>query len=328
MILKSYIIEKDLTILNKYSSILAYGTNAGIKDDLKTKVKNNHKNIEIINLFEDFILKNKTIFYDTITNQSLFFDKKIIFINNASEKIFDTLENHLKIKNVQIYIFTENLDKKSKLRKLFEAEKDLAVFACYEDNERSLLDYIKNQLSEYKGLTGEMCNFIISNCNTSRKEVQNEIEKIKILFSNKIIEKSKLFSLLNQKENTNFDEVRDRALAGEKSKLNKNLSEIDLLNEECFFYLNNLGFRIQRLIDIKNTINENKSSFELDDIDNIKPPIFWKDKPIFIKQLRNLSLKKLNEIYTKINTTEILMKKNSQINNSVLIKNLLINIAK
>ena len=235
------------------------------------------------------------------------------------------MENNLKVENVKIYIFAENLDKKSKFRKLFETEKELAIFACYEDNERSLLDYIKNELSEYKGLTGEICNFIISNCNTSRKEVQNEIEKIKILFSDKIIEKNKLFSLLNQKENTNFDEIRDKALAGERSKLNKSLSEIDILNEECFFYLNNLGFRIQRLIDIKNSIGESKGSSELD---NIKPPIFWKDKPMFINQLRNLSLNKLNEIYTKINTTEILMKKNSQINNAVLIKNLLIDIAK
>jgi DNA polymerase-3 subunit delta len=325
VILKSYIVEKDPSILNNYSSILAYGTNAGIKDDIKSKIKNSHLDVEIINLFEDFILKNKTIFYDTISNQSLFFDKKIIFINNASEKIFDSLENHLKIENVQIYIFAENLDKKSKLRKLFETEKDLAALACYEDNEKSLLDYIKNELREYKGLTGEICNFIISNCNTSRKEVQNEIEKIKTLFFDKIIEKNKLFSLLNQKENTNFDEIRDKALAGEKSKLNKSLSEIDILNEECFFYLNNLGFRIQRLIDIKNIIGESKGSYELD---NIKPPIFWKDKPMFINQLRNLSLNKLNEIYTKINTTEILMKKNSQINNAVLIKNLLIDIAK
>ena len=65
MILKSYIIEKDLTILNKYPSILAYGTNAGIKDDLKSKIRNNYKDVEIINLFEDFILKNKIINYLT-----------------------------------------------------------------------------------------------------------------------------------------------------------------------------------------------------------------------------------------------------------------------
>ena len=46
MILKSYIAEKDLTILNKYSSILAYGTNAGIKDDLKSKIKNSYKEVK------------------------------------------------------------------------------------------------------------------------------------------------------------------------------------------------------------------------------------------------------------------------------------------
>ena len=49
MILKSYIIEKDLTILNKYPSILAYGTNTGIKDGLKSKIKNSYKDAEIIN---------------------------------------------------------------------------------------------------------------------------------------------------------------------------------------------------------------------------------------------------------------------------------------
>ena len=59
MILKSYIIEKDLTILNKYPSILAYGTNAGIKDDLKSKIRNNYKDVEIINLFENIILLSK-----------------------------------------------------------------------------------------------------------------------------------------------------------------------------------------------------------------------------------------------------------------------------
>ena len=142
MILKSYIVEKNLTTLDEYSKVLAYGSNAGIKDDLKKKIKNNNKDIEIINLFEDLILKDKEIFYNNVSNQSLFFNKRIIFINNASDKIFDILEGHLKKDNIKIYIFAENLDKKSKLRKLFETKKDLAIFACYEDNERSLLDYI------------------------------------------------------------------------------------------------------------------------------------------------------------------------------------------
>ena len=76
MILKSYIIEKDLTILNKYSSILAYGTNAGIKDDLKSKIRNNYKDVEIINLFEDFILKIKQYFTILFQINHYFLKKK------------------------------------------------------------------------------------------------------------------------------------------------------------------------------------------------------------------------------------------------------------
>ena len=39
MILKSYIIEKNINELTKFRSALLYGENDGIKDDVKTKLK-------------------------------------------------------------------------------------------------------------------------------------------------------------------------------------------------------------------------------------------------------------------------------------------------
>ena len=44
MILKSYIIEKDLNILDKYQAVLMYGENEGIKDDVRNKLKAKNKN--------------------------------------------------------------------------------------------------------------------------------------------------------------------------------------------------------------------------------------------------------------------------------------------
>ena len=35
MILKSYLVEKDITILDKYFITLIYGENIGMKDDIK-----------------------------------------------------------------------------------------------------------------------------------------------------------------------------------------------------------------------------------------------------------------------------------------------------
>ena len=76
MILKSFIVEKNINSLDLYTSVLIYGVNAGIKDDLKLKIKSLNKDAEIINLFEDFILKNKSVLYENILNRSLFSKKK------------------------------------------------------------------------------------------------------------------------------------------------------------------------------------------------------------------------------------------------------------
>ena len=324
MILKSFIVEKNIKSLDFYTSVLVYGVNTGIKDDLKAKIKSLNKEAEIISLFEDFILKNKNVLYENILNQSLFSKKKIIFINNGTDKLLNDIEEFLENESVKIFIFSDNLDRKSKLRNTFEKNEKLAIFACYEDTEKTLVNYINNDLKDYKGLTGEICNLIIANCNMNRKDIKNELEKIKTLFQNKQINSNKLLELLNQKSNINFDEIRDKALVGEKEKVNKLLSQIDLLNEESFYYLNSMSSRIQKLIDIKNNLSSQNIEEE---INNLRQPIFWKDKPIYIKQLKKWSLKKLIKIYSKINTAETLMKKNSYINNSIIIKNLLTDIS-
>ena len=59
MILKSYIIEKNVELLNNYQATLLYGENNGLKEDIKLKIKNLNKNAEIINFFEEEILKKK-----------------------------------------------------------------------------------------------------------------------------------------------------------------------------------------------------------------------------------------------------------------------------
>jgi len=60
----------------------------------------------------------------------------------------------------------------------------------------------------------------------------------------------------------------------------------------------------------------------------MRPPIFWKDKPILLQQLEKWSLQKLNRASLRIGAAEVLMKKNSQIKNSIIIKDLIITFVK
>jgi DNA polymerase-3 subunit delta len=327
MILKSYVVEQNLNILDRYQAILLYGENEGIKDEIKAKIKKLNKESEVINFFETEIIKNKDILYKNIVNDSLFNESKVIFIQLATDKILGEISECLDKKNkTKIFIFSENLEKKSKLRSLFEKKKDLAVLACYEDNERTLINYITKTLEGFKGLTGELINLIITNSGYNRKIIQSELVKVKSLFLEKKIDKKCLLKILNIKNNTRFEEIRDGVLSGQKNKLNTLLSETDLLVDDSYFYLNNINYRIQNLIEIQK--NKGKLKGYESALENFKPPIFWKDKPVYIQQLEKWSLKKLYKAAYKISEAEVLMKKNSQIRNDIVIKNLMISLSR
>ncbi len=324
MILKSYIIEKDYSILNKFKSVLMYGENHGIKDDIKEKIIKESKDTEVINLFHDEIYNNNKILNNYISNSSLFSQKKIIFIHEVSDKIFEEIFealNDLK-EDVKIFIFSNQLEKRSKLRAYFEKTKDLGIIPCYQDNEITLRNYINLSLKTFKGLTPEITNLIIVNSNKDRKTIKSEIKKIKSFFNNKLINKNELEELLNIKTNSNFNEITDAALNGDKISLNKLMGEVEFLQEETFFYLNSISSKIFKLLEIK--LNSTNTQNEIELVESTKSKIFWKDRPIFLAQLKKWNHSKLEKALKKIIDIELMMKSNSLIKKDVLIKDLLI----
>ena len=326
MILKSFLIEKNISQLNEYNVNLVYGENLGLKDDIKNAVKIHFKGYEQISFNQDEIIKNNKLLNEQIYNVSLFSKKKIIFLNEISDKIKDLLIEFIEKPNldVKIFLFAQNLEKKSLIRKLFEKEKKLGIIACYQDNERTLADYIRKKLEGYNGLTQQIVNFIINNSGLDRKTISNEIDKIKSLFLDKKIKIEKLPELLNNNNNLDFNDVRDSCLEGNREKLNNNLSNVIFQNENSYFYLSVLITRIEKLIKLNDELKIEKSLERA--IDKIKPPIFWKDKPIFLKQIRIWNKKKLIDAKKMLFDTEINIKKNGNSNNTILIKNLVINL--
>ena len=88
MILKNFIIEDNISLLEQYNFLLMYGENDGFKEDMKDKIKETNKDSEIIILFQEEILINKNILIDQINNSSLFNSKRIIFLHEITDKVF------------------------------------------------------------------------------------------------------------------------------------------------------------------------------------------------------------------------------------------------
>ena len=69
-----------------------------------------------------------------MNNISLFAENKIFFINNCTDKILKVRE-YFEKNLIIIHFFFKILDKKSKLRSLYEKSKKYASIACYQDNQ-------------------------------------------------------------------------------------------------------------------------------------------------------------------------------------------------
>ena len=323
MIYKSYLIENNLSSI-KENLILFYGENLGLKNDLKNKIKDFNTNALIINLNQEEILADENKFFNELFNKSLFEDTKIFFINQTNDKILELIKDiDGKGDAPKIFLFSELLDKRSKLRSYFEKSNTVGIVPCYADNEISLKKIILGKLVGYTGLSGQNLNMIIENCGLDRSKLNNELDKISTFFENKIIDTNKLEILLNLKVNDSFDLLKDQALLGDKTKTNKLISNTIFENEKNIFYLNLINQRLIKLLEVAEITKEGNID---NAISKIKPPIFWKDKAIFSLQARKWDRKKVKKMLNQTYNIEIKMKSSSQITPGLLIKKLLVDI--
>ena len=121
MIIKTFEINKIQQDINFY---LLYGKNEGLKSECINEIIKS-TNSKILNYDEKEIQDDKEIFYENILSGSLFENKKIIIINRATDKIYDTISELIEknISDVKILLNSGILEKKSKLRSLFEKKK-------------------------------------------------------------------------------------------------------------------------------------------------------------------------------------------------------------
>ena len=325
MILKSFEVEKNIKILLKYRIMLIYGENIGLKESFKEKIISLLKDAEIVNLYNEDISKNKDIIINEAKNISLFTKNKVIIFNQASDKVLSDIQYILKNeKQTNIILFADILEKKSKLRSFFEKEKTIALIPCYSDNEITLRRLVQSELKDYKNLNNDVVTMVINYSNLDRKNIMSNLEKIKIYFEKRILSQNELETLLNTDRNEFFENIRDAALNGEKSRLNGLFDNFVFNKEETFLYLNAIN---QRLIKIKEIQDQNDMHNNLElALNKMRPPIFWKDKPTYMKLLKKWDKKRVLEAIIYLGKIEKEIKNNSSIDQLAIVKNSITNI--
>lgn len=323
MIYKSYQVEQNISFI-KEKLVLIYGENLSLIDELKNEIKSTHKNFEINSYFQEDIVKNQESFFQNILNLSLFEKNKVFFINNATDRILPLVkEIENKIDKQKIFLFSELLDKKSKIRNHFEKSKNTGIVPCYIDNEITLKKIIIEKLKHFKNLNTTNINIILENSNLNRMKLKNELKKILVYFSNKELQRDKLESLLNLRENENFNDLKDEAIMGNVNKTNELINDTVLEPEKNILYINIINQRFNKILE---ALYKSEESNLEKAIDSLKPPVFWKDKPKFRIQAQKWNLRKIREMLKITYNLELKIKSNYLLNHNILIKKLLIDV--
>ena len=143
MIIKSFEVKNNI----KNSIYLFHGQNDGQKEDLiEELIKPNFKE-STYTYYEKEVLNNLDNFYSLIFTNSFFDENKLIIIKDVSDNIRFEIESIIekKINNILIILISSILDKKSKLRNLFEKDKNLISVPFYLDNNQTLLNFLRRK---------------------------------------------------------------------------------------------------------------------------------------------------------------------------------------
>ena len=222
MIIKTFELVK--INLKKKNLYLLYGSNEGFKKEvIEQQFKKSFS--ESTYLFEESeVLQNKDSFFNSILSNSFFEKEKLIIISRVTDKMKDVIEEILekKIEDLVIVLNAGILEKKSKLRALFEKEREMVCIPFYEDNNQTLSAIVNSFFRINKiAISQESINLIIQRCRGDRQNLQAELEKIKSFSANKKrIDTKDLLKLTNLAENYSVSELIDSCLAKNKKKNN------------------------------------------------------------------------------------------------------------
>ena len=323
MIVKYFDLKHNTLYQNKL--ILLYGDNEGLKNEETLKIIKNHK----VNILEEKdIFENKEVFFDNLYSGSLFEKEKFFVVKRSTDKIIKIIEELEieKINDTVIIINSGILEKKSKLRSLFEKDKKFICAAFYPDTELTLSKLTSSFLREKKIMISQSdINLIVNQCSGDRLSLKNELEKIDVFshFKKKITTED-IKKLTNLRENNSITELIDNCLAKNKKKIIKILNENNFSNEDCIMITRSFLLKAKRLLALLATFEINQN-IELT-ISSAKPPIFWKEKEITKQQIQRWNSKNIKELIYRLNETELKIKKN--ISNAVnLIVDFILNLS-
>ncbi|WCR58281.1 DNA polymerase III subunit delta [Wolbachia endosymbiont of Ctenocephalides felis wCfeJ] len=264
----------------------------------------------------DFAVVDKSpgLLLSELANGSLFTDKKLIKLINVSGSMSKELQDVLDCSTGGHYVMmvASDLPYNSAAKSYIENSKTFGAIACYKDSSSNLYDIISNYLKR-NGIryTSEIIYHLQSYFNHSKLPIYSELEKLVLYLGkrkdlkpadielclstagNDYVTLDNLCSAIANKDMVQFVKISDTLI------LQENFSPIALIR-----IISNYFLRLENvLLLIQSGMSEQAA------IDQLNPPLFFKQLQSFKPHLKIFQLSELKKILKRLINLEVTCKK-------------------
>lgn len=283
-----------------YAGMLIYGQDAGAVSASFKKVES----LILPNPDDPFlsakldpakISEEPTIILDELSAISFGGGRRLVTIKNidgkeGSEAVISALENISSeiSQNAFLLISAGELPATSALRKFFETQKNLVTIAYYLDDERSLSKKALSLLRA-KGINpdSEVCDMLANLCQGDSMILINEVEKLSLyLGENKNLALDDIIKTTGNSSETDLQDICNEVFFGNKAGAVKSYLKGAETGVVPIAIIRVLQKYLERLEYASTQVKQGKSEEQV--ISGLRPPIFFRQVPIFKTHLRRV----------------------------------------
>ncbi len=286
-----------------YSALLIYGQDSGAVSSCFKKIEstilpNPDDPFLSAKLDSNSIDQEPTIIFDELSAISFGGGRRLVTIKNAegkdtAEAIITTLEQITPDieKNSFLLITAGELPATSALRKFFEAGKNTATLAYYLDDERSLSGKASKLLRD-KNIIAEngVSDLLAKLCQGDSMILVNEVEKLSLyLGDRKNLNVEDVILATGNSSETDLQDICNAVFAGNREEVYRAFLKGGETGVVPIAIIRSLQKYLEKIEYSYEQIRSGKSE-ELA-VSSVRPPIFFKQVPVFKSHLRRIAAK-------------------------------------
>lgn len=275
-----------------FKAILVHGNDEGRVREIAKQLVIAHAGshddpFNVVRLDDPALKEDPARLADEAQAISLMGGKRAIWVKSAGTAFTAAIKSYLSVATGDALIVAESsaLRKGQALRDLFEKAKNAGAIACYEDSAQDISGIISEQLGANNlTISNDARQYLSQILGADRALSRSELEKLCLYCADKsTVELTDVEAVCGDASALSLDEMIDATFEGKPSQADQRLDRLITSGTAPQAIVSATSQHLIKMQHMANEIAGGRSAKQV--VDAARPPVFWKRKESFIRQL-------------------------------------------